>query len=159
MFEKFSATFESTFRLIAISWIIVWSVINVLTYTVQFGTYANLTAPEKGEWLFKSLGSFIGFVLGVILIFMFISAGKAIAAGQKVTTATIITILSCIYFMIPTLADIFGMAAFNPTQFVEDLPKLIMWFLPSITLLIISIMYTSNLGKYNHELAATNSQN
>ncbi len=155
MFEKFSATFESAFRLVVICWVVVWSVINILTYTVQFGTYANLNSAEKGEWLFKSFGSFIGFVLGVTLIFMFISAGRSIAAGKKVTTGMIITILSCVYFMIPTLADILGKAAFNPSQFVQDLPLLVMWFLPSITLLVLSILYTSNLGKYNNELATT----
>jgi hypothetical protein len=152
MFESFSKTYESTVRTLTIIWVVIWSVINLTNYGTSLVTYESLSGADKGVWLFNSLGAFVGFVVGILLIFLLAGVGSKIMKSKKVTTITLITIMSCVYFILPSMADIFGTAVFAPAAFINKLPKTIIWLLPSITFLLLSIFYTVNLSKYNEEL-------
>jgi hypothetical protein len=153
MFENFSKAFESGFRVMAIIWITVWSVVNLLTYGINFATYPTLNNNQKAEWVINSLGSFIGLILGIFLIFLLVNVASTINKSKKVTTLSLITICACTYFILPTFIDIFSKALFNSSQLIDELPKIIMWILPSVTFLVLSVMYTINLSKYNQELS------
>lgn len=162
MFPEFSKKYESSFRSILIAWIGIWTFVNIFTYIgqlISFDTYLKSSGLEVGEWFFKATGSFVGLLLGIILLFMLNAVKSYIDSAKQVTTNNIILVISCIYFIIPTLADLFGSAVFSPNQFVSRLPLTVVWLFPSITLLVMSIFYYINLAKYNEKFAKTTTPN
>ena len=151
MFEEFSQKFESGFRVAVTIWISIWLVINSFTYIVRliaFDTYLQSSGKGAGEWFFNATGSFIGLLLGILILFFLSSMKSSITKNKKTTIQGIFLVSSVVYFIKPTLADLFGTAVFAPDKFISRLPLTVVWLFPSITFLILSVIYYININKW-----------
>ena len=154
MLENFSKQFESGFRVFFMVWVSFWGVLNVfglLSKYASFGGYKSQPG-ELGYWWMNTFGSVITVAVGVFLLFMMAGIPSIIAKKKKIKNIPMMTVLACVYYLFITTVSIFAEAIFKPDKFTEAFVFLSMWMLPSIILLIVHILYFSNLRKYNEEL-------
>jgi hypothetical protein len=157
MFETFSKKFESVFRIIFVVWVCFWGVINFTNLLYQYASFnnsQNQTTTELGQWWLMTFGNLITVTLGVILLFLMSAVPRLIETRKMVRTITLMTVLTCFYYLFYTMIEIFVSIIYkSPEQAFRDLIGLSMWLMPSIILLIIHMFYYSNLRVYNRELA------
>jgi hypothetical protein len=157
MFETFSKKFESVFRVIFIVWVCFWGVINFADLLYQYASFNNSakqTTAELGQWWLMTFGNLVTVTLGVILLFLMSAVPRLIETHKTIKTITLMTILTCFYYLTFTMIKIFISIIYkSPEQAFRDLIGLSMWLMPSIILLIIHMFYYSNLRVYNQELA------
>jgi hypothetical protein len=161
MFESFNKQFESIFRTILILWVVVWSIFNLFNFVLRLGSFQNIAndGNKVGSWFFDSIGSFVGFILAIFIVFIVSNIPKRIAQVKKVSSTMLLLTLGCIYFLLPTLTALVGKALFDPFNFIKELPFTIVWLLPSITFLILHVLYIVNLNKYNEQFLIHNQNN
>ncbi len=158
MFENFSTKFESVFRVIFIVWVCLWGGLDVATLLTKYASFDmnTIKMDDLGRWWLSTFGTLIGVVLGVLLLFLMASIPSRIAEQKPIKTITLMTVLTCFYYLTVTAIKIFTSLIFNsdPTQIIRELAFLSMWIMPSIIMLVIHMFYYTNLGVYNRELAA-----
>jgi hypothetical protein len=153
MFESFSKQYESVYRAILIIWVVVWALINGISFLYQLASYQTIVDDSNavGLWFFNALGSFVGLFIGIVLIFIATSIANKITKEKKVSNNTLFVSLGTVYFLLPTLSSLFGNAVFAPRDFIRNLPFVVIWFLPSLVLLILHALYFMNINKYNEK--------
>ena len=156
MFETFSNKFESIFRVIFIIWVCFWGGIDFIDLLYKYASFDNLTLSSDvlGQWWLTTFGNLVAVTLGVLLLFLMGAVPSMIENRKPIKTITLMTVLSCFYYLLLTMVKIFVSIVFKSNaEAYRDLIGLSMWLMPSIILLIIHMFYYSNLRVYNRELA------
>ena len=158
MFDTFSTKFESVFRVIFIVWVCLWGGIDASTLLSKYAgfNFDTISNDDLGRWWLTTFGSLIGIALGVLLLFMMAAVPSRIIEKKPIKTITLMTILTCFYYLTVTAIKIFTSLIFNsdPSRIIRELAFLSMWMMPSIIILVIHMFYYTNLGVYNRELIA-----
>lgn len=152
MFEEFSPKYESGFRTFFIIWVIGWTMFNLWQVGVNYIDYESITAggdAALAEWWFDTFGKIISVSIGFILLFWMSSVPQRIGKGKKISGIPLFMTLTVVYYLFGTIVNLFTAALFNPEDFVEQFVFGTMWLMPSIIILILHMLYYSNLQKYN----------
>lgn len=153
MFESFSKTFESTFRIIFICWVCFWGFLDVSKLLFSYASFgSNPTSNVLGFWWVNTLGQVITLAVGIFLLFLMTSIPGRIAKNKKVTGVPVMTTLAVVYYLFVTIAQIFATAIFKSSEFTQQFIFLSAWLLPSIIIMVVHILYFVNIGKYNQAL-------
>jgi hypothetical protein len=160
MFDNYSPKFESVFRIIFTIWASFWSVVNVFTllgqYAIFFFNSGTTPDTELAFWWMNTVGNVISIAAGIILMIIMNHIPGRTSKNKPVGNIVLMTILAVVYYLMVTFIQIFSNAIFKPETFVRTFIFLSAWLLPSIILMIIHILYFSNLAKYNQEIEAKN---
>lgn len=157
MFEQYSKTFESVFRIIFIIWVSLWGTIdlaNLVINYISFGKYQKVS--ELGYWLSGVFGLVVGLSTGITLLFLMVNIPSLVSRKKKITTIPLMLVLIFFYYLFVTLTKILASAIFRPENFTRSLVFLVAWLLPSIVIMIIHIFYIQNLRRYNQLLGENN---
>jgi hypothetical protein len=159
MFESFSKTFESTFRVIFICWVCVWGFFDISKLLFSYASFAgsNPTSNVLGFWWVTTLGQVITLAVGIFLLFLMANIPGRIAKLKKVTGVPLMTTLAVVYYLFVTIAQIFATAIFKSSEFTQEFIFLSAWLFPSIIIMVVHILYFVNIGKYNQTLESNNS--
>jgi hypothetical protein len=154
MFDKFSAQFESGFRVFFIVWVSFWGFINVGNLLAQYSQFTTIAEKptQLGFWWLNTMGTVVTVAIGVLLFFMMIGVAGRVRDNVKINNITMMTIMAVFYYLFVTVVQIFAGAIFKPETFSKDFVFLTAWLLPSIILMVIHILYFNNLGVYNRSL-------
>lgn len=153
MFEEFSKQFESVFRVFFIVWVSGWGLYNIGNLLLGYSEIADTSdSNELGLFFFSTLGHVVTITCGIFLLFMMSNVPGRIAKAKKATKLGIMTALVVVYYLFVTILDLFSRTIFAPEDFAEDFVKITAWLLPSIVIMVIHILYISNLRKYNETL-------
>jgi len=157
MFDTFSKQFESAFRGVFITWVSFWGVVNLSTLLFQYagfysGSSASPSDSQLGEWWLNSMGTIVSITAGVFLFFMMINAGGKVLKSKQIRGIATMTVLAVFYYLFITLIQIISKAFFTPNTFARDFVFLSVWLMPSIILLVVHMLYFTNLRRYNEEL-------
>lgn len=158
MFDEFSPKYESSFRVIFIIWVVIWSFINAFRILNNYISYSNKGSfigtdyTSIGHWWFSTFGLIIGLAIGIFLLFWMASVPSRIGKNKKIGNIGILMSATVVYYLFGTIVSAMGSALFNPDSFVEDFAFLTLWLLPSIIILVFHIIYYTNLNKYNEEV-------
>ena len=151
MFETFSKTFESTFRIIFICWVCFWGFFDLSQLIFSYASFAGSKPSSNvlGFWWVNTLGQVIAVSLGVFLLFMMINIPGRIAALKKVSNISLMIAMVVAYYLTKTIAQIFATAIFKAPDFASEFIFLSAWLFPSLILMVVHILYFVNVGKYN----------
>lgn len=155
MFPEYSKKYESGYRSFFTIWVVIWTVFNIGDFLVKLLQYESIAgnSTKVGQWLFNSMGSFIGLALGILLLFILNSVPDVANKKKVITNVGLIMILGVVYFLFPTFVSIFGNSVFEPAQFIKWFPFTIVWLMPSLLIMGLHIVYCLNLNKYNETLS------
>ncbi len=154
MLENFSAKFESIFRVFFIVWVCFWGGLDISTLIYNYGSFYKLNTNQIGFWWLNTFGNLITVVIGILLLFLMANVPGLIFDRKKIKTITLMTVLTCFYYLFFTLIKVFASAIFNkPEDFIRDFAFQSLWIMPSVIMLIIHMFYYSNLGLFNRELS------
>jgi len=156
MFEEFSKTFESAFRVFFIIWVSFWGVINIINLLYTYATFDLSANNDLVAWFINAVGQVITVTLGIFLLFIMANVPARIRKGKKIGNTSLITTLAVCYYLIANILNIGAVLITNPDDAARNLVFQTAWLLPSIVLMIIHILYVSNLSTYNNSLAASN---
>jgi uncharacterized membrane protein len=160
MFEKFSAQFESGFRIFFIVWVSFWGFINLSGLLTQYAQFASISEKptQLGYWWLNTMGTVVTVAIGIFLFFMMVSVAGRIRDGLKINNISLMTAMAVFYYLFVTIVQIFAGAIFKPETFSKDFVFLTAWLLPSIIIMVVHILYFNNLGVYNRSLKKTVNQ-
>ena len=119
MFETFSKSFESTFRIIFICWVCFWGFFDVSSLLYSYASFST-TKPSSnilGYWWINTLGQVIAVALGIFLLFLMANIPNRIAAMKKVASIPLMITLAVAYYLTKTIAQIFATAIFKAPEF------------------------------------------
>lgn len=154
MLENFSAKFESIFRVFFIVWVCLWGGLDVSTLIYNYGSFYKLNTNQIGFWWLNTFGNLITVVIGILLLFLMGSVPGRIFDRKKIKTITLMTVLTCFYYLFFTLIKIFASAIFKDADvFIREFAFQSLWIMPSVIMLIIHMFYYSNLGLFNREIS------
>jgi hypothetical protein len=155
MFESFSKSFETTFRIFFICWVSFWAFVNILSlitsYTMFSSNPANLPGG-LGAWWINTMSQIVTLSLGAFLLFLMINVAYRISKNKKILNIGLMTTVTVFYYLTITIIQIVSEALFRPETLLTTLVFMSTWIMPSIIILIVHILYFSNLRKYNSEL-------
>ncbi len=154
MFETFSKSFESTFRIIFICWVCFWGFFDISQLLFSYASFAGSKPASNvlGFWWINTLGQVIAVALGIFLLFLMSNIPSRIAAMKKVTNIPLMITMAVAYYLTKTIAQIFATAIFKASDFASEFVFLSAWLLPSIIFMVVHILYFVNVGKYNQTL-------
>jgi ABC-type uncharacterized transport system permease subunit len=163
MFEGFSNVFEKSFRIFFIIWVSIWSLVNAsqslilfASFNYQFDSFSDDRALLR--WWLTTIGSLIGLTIGIILLFFMSSAATRIRDSKMIKGTGFWLAISVLYYLIPTALSLTAEVFFGDIN-RSTLNLLIfnsVWIFPSIVLLVLHIIYFTNLNTYNSQLALEN---
>ncbi len=134
-------------------WVSGWGLINILTLLTGYAEIAGSSdSNELGLFFMSTLGQVVTITCGIFLLFMMANIPGRIAKAKKVTKLGIMTALVVVYYLFVTVLELFAKTIFAPETFAQDFVKISAWLLPSIVIMVIHILYISNVRKYNETL-------
>lgn len=152
MFESFSPKFESGFRIFFIVWVCIWSSVDIFQLLIKYATFSTISQAEQGRWLFDILGAVIGLTTGILLLFYMSGISSTIKKSKKVGGIALWIMLVVFYYLFKTFTNILGLIIFAPDKISTEFIGLIGWFIPSIVVLVMHVLYFVNIMKYREEL-------
>ena len=154
MFETFSKSFESTFRIIFICWVCFWGFFDVSQLLFSYASFAGSKPSPNilGFWWVNTLGMVIAVALGIFLLFLMANIPGRIVALKKVSGVPLMITMAVAYYLTKTIAQIFATAIFKAPDFASEFVFLSAWLFPSIILMVVHILYFVNVSKYNQSL-------
>ena len=158
MFETFSKQFEGYFKNFFGIWVLFWGTINVGQLLFSYAQFANNSESITrqpgglGLWWLNTLATVLTISVGIFLYFMMNSNHTRVAKSKKISNIGIMTGLAVIYYLMKTGVEIFGNAIFDPSNFATAFIGLTAWLFPSVIMLVVHILYFTNLSKFNEEL-------
>ncbi len=110
MFPEYSKKYEAGYRSFFTIWVVIWTVFNIGDFLVKLLQYESISnsTTKVGQWLFNSMGSFIGLTLGILLLFILNSVPDVANKKKVMTNVGLIMVLGVVYFLFPTFVSIFG---------------------------------------------------